>query len=104
MNKQIKRIVKMEENLDAAKAALERLEAALAEYEAAEKQYYELENYYGSTLWMSDYEDDEAGKIPEDLKRGVLSQDAVYDLITDHKELMARMQRCVLSYIQHENQ
>ena len=39
---------------------------------------------------------DEAGKLPADLKRGVLSEDAVYDLLTEHRDLMARMQRAVL--------
>ena len=32
---------------------------------------------------MKDYEDDEAGKLPSDLKRGVLSEDLVYDLIRE---------------------
>ena len=43
-----------------------------------------------------DFEADEEGKLPADLKRGVLSEDAVYDLITEHRELMAGMQRAVL--------
>ena len=34
------------------------------------------------------------------LKRGVLSEDAVYNLITDHSELMERMQRAVLKSIE----
>ena len=40
---------------------------------------------------MKDFEDDEAGKLPQDLKRGVLSEDAVYDLITENRELVIRM-------------
>lgn len=35
--------------------------------------------------------DDEAGLLPEDLKRGVLSEDAVWNLLKDHKELQTRM-------------
>ena len=45
---------------------------------------------------MDDFEADEEGRIPADLKRGVLSEDAVYDLMTEHRELMTRMQRAVL--------
>ena len=41
-----------------------------------------------------------AGRLPADLKRGVLSEDAVYDLITDHTALMARMQKAVLKSIE----
>ena len=44
---------------------------------------------------MQDFEDDEAGKIPRDLKRGVLSEDAVYDLLTENRELLVRMLRLV---------
>ena len=29
--------------------------------------------------------------MPADLKRGVLSEDAVYDLLTDNRELLARL-------------
>ena len=46
-----------------------------------------LTAYYESDLWMQDYERDEAGEFPADLKRGVLSQDTVYDLLTELKEL-----------------
>jgi hypothetical protein len=40
-----------------------------------------LENYYTSGEWLEDYEADERGELPADLKRGVLSQDALYDLL-----------------------
>jgi len=40
-----------------------------------------LEAYYTSGQWREDYEADEQGLLPEDLKRGVLSQDALYDLL-----------------------
>ena len=88
---QIERIKKMEECLDASAAAVEKLGAALKEYEAVQKQYKKLSDYYGSPRWMKDFEDDEAGKLPQDLERGVLSEDAVYDLITENRELVIRM-------------
>ncbi len=93
---QIERIKKMESYLDEAGEALSELAEALDRYEKIQSKYYKLEEYYSSQKWMDDFEADEAGKLPEDLKRGVLSEDAVYDLITDHRELMARMQRAVL--------
>ena len=40
-----------------------------------------LEAYYSSGAWREDYEADERGELPPDLKRGVLSQDALYDLL-----------------------
>ena len=40
-----------------------------------------LEDYYTSGQWLKDYEADEQGLLPDDLKRGVLSQDALYDIL-----------------------
>ena len=40
-----------------------------------------LNAYYSSGEWREDYEADERGELPPDLKRGVLSQDALYDLL-----------------------
>ena len=103
VNKQIRRIQKMEERLDKSHEVIEKLAEALEKYEAVQDEYYELENYYSSRLWMDDYEDDEAGKIPAEIKRGVLSEDAVYNLITEHRELMTRMQRCVLKFMENDS-
>ena len=97
---QIERIKKMESYLDEAGAAIAELAEAMDRYEKVQGKYYKLENYYGSTKWIDDFEADEASKLPADLKRGVLSEDAVYDLITDHGALMARMQRAVLRSIE----
>ena len=40
-----------------------------------------LDAYYTSGEWREDYEADERGELPPDLKRGVLSQDALYNLL-----------------------
>ena len=42
-----------------------------------------LEAYYTSGAWREDYEADERGELPSGLKRGVLSQDALYDLLAE---------------------
>ena len=41
-----------------------------------------LEEYYSSGEWQEDYEADEAGLLPAELKRGVLSQDGLYNFLT----------------------
>ena len=46
-----------------------------------QSKYRILEEYYTSAKWREDYEADEAGQLSPDLKRGVLSQDGVYDLL-----------------------
>jgi hypothetical protein len=40
-----------------------------------------LNTYYTSGQWREDYEADERGELPPDLKRGVLSQDALFDML-----------------------
>ena len=42
-----------------------------------------LDTYYTSGQWGDDYEADERGELPPDLKRCVLSQDALYDLLEE---------------------
>ena len=46
-----------------------------------------LVEYYDNGEWMHDYELDEAGLFPSDLKRGVLSEDGVYNLLSLVSEL-----------------
>lgn len=98
--KQIERIEKMERYLKDSEQAVRTLSDALEQYEAAQAGLKKLSDYYGSTLWMKDYEADEAGELPAELKRGVLSEDAVYDLLTEHHELVLRMSRAVAKAIE----
>ena len=51
-----------------------------------EECYDALREYMDSGLWLSDYEADERGELPPDLKRGVLSQDGLYDLLQNIKD------------------
>ena len=44
---------------------------------------------------MKDYEDDEKGKLPKNLKRGILSEDAIYDLIIEHKEIIKKIMKII---------
>ena len=41
-----------------------------------------LTEYMVSGQWLRDYEQDEAGAFPPELKRGVLAQDTLYDLLS----------------------
>lgn len=46
-----------------------------------------LSDYCTNGEWMHDYELDEQGLLPPDLKRGVLSQDGLYDLLSETAEI-----------------
>ena len=41
----------------------------------------ELSDYYTSAAWKRDFAADEAGLLPKDLRRGVLSEDGIYHLL-----------------------
>ena len=84
---QIARISKMERRLDRATAAVKRLTLALDKYETAQEDIAALNEYYGSEAWRQDFADDEAGLLPEGLKRGVLSEDGIWNLLTDCREM-----------------
>ena len=45
-----------------------------------------LDEYYRSAMWRSDLEADEAGTLPADLPRGVLSEDGIYDVLEAYAE------------------
>ena len=88
---QIERIEEMERCLDASEKAIRELREALTAFEEVQPLYKKVSAYYGSGLWRRDYEDDEAGKLPQDLKRGVLSQDGLWDLLIRAGELNERL-------------
>ena len=85
--KQLARIRQMERRFRAVSAAMKRLNAALDKWEAVQDDITALNGYYGSQEWRKDFEDDEAGLLPEDLKRGVLSEDGLWNLLDSCKEL-----------------
>ena len=42
-----------------------------------------LTDYYFGGQWLRDYEADERGELPPDLKRGILSQDGLWALLAE---------------------
>ena len=59
-------------------------------YESVLPGLKELEAYYTSPEWQEDYAADEAGLLPEGLKRGVLSQDGISSLLDRFRDLRTR--------------
>ena len=47
----------------------------------------ELIQYYTGGQWLRDYEADQRGELPPDLKRGVLSEDGLWNLLTNVEDL-----------------
>ena len=88
---QLRRIRQMERHLVRATSALKRLSSALDKYEEAKADIAALARYYGSDEWKQDFAADEAGLLPKDLKRGVLSEDGIWNLLEDNKELQKKI-------------
>ena len=86
MKEKVTRIKKMEQKYDRFLELLEKYNSdELKELKRLGKQ---LNEYYTSKSWKEDYEADEQGNLPSDLKRGVLSQDGLYDALKEYDTLL----------------
>ena len=88
---QIERIKWMEQRFNKALAAIK--DESAVSLKAIKEDVAELSKYYGSDLWKLDFAADEAGILPQDLKRGVLSEDGIWNLISDYHELLKSKRR-----------
>ena len=87
----IKRIKEMDKALEICEPAVKNLLDAIEDFKEALPYFKRLEEYCNSPDWLGDYEADGNGKLPSDLKRGVLSQDTLYDLLGQRDELMKKV-------------
>ena len=100
--KQIERIEEMEALFDECQKTQKEFEKSLRKYSRIQKKIDALEEYYFSSKWKKDFADDEEGKLPQDLKRGVLSEDAVYDLLVDNHDLAVRMLKVIAKALENQ--
>lgn len=89
---QIERITKNERIMREASDILNMREIPKESSEQLCDLMSELESYYLSEEWKNDYADDEAGLLPKDLKRGVLSQDGIFDLLDVYNEFIGEQE------------
>lgn len=82
----ITRIQKMEQCFDEILEGRKANPNIIDEDEEIKEKFQELLVYYENGLWLRDYECDERGEIPTDLKRGILSQDVFYDFLREVNE------------------
>lgn len=82
----IARIQRMEQHLDEVLYAKNTCPASMYEEASLKAKLQELTHYYENGQWLQDYDCDARGELPPDLKRGVLSQDTLYDLLCEIKK------------------
>lgn len=80
--KALDRIARMESYLDDVTTLTTKLKEQLDAMKVAESHAKALFSYYGSEDWHADRD----LTLPEGFKAGVLSEDAVYDAITDLRD------------------
>lgn len=81
LGKIVERITQMEGYFDRIQAAVKTDPKSLNEDESLKKMLRILTEYYENGQWLIDYIHDENGELPAGMKRGVLSEDGVYNLL-----------------------
>lgn len=85
INERISRIKRMEDIFNRSKRATAELDKLLPELE-------ELIEYYGSKEWFEDLSADENGELPQELSRGVLSEDGIYNFLSELQDLKKKLE------------
>ena len=80
MGKDFKHISEMEEIFDKVLQTQSAFEKAIEEYRELQPEIEKLEAYYSSKKWKVDF--------AADIKRGVLSEDGIYNLLERNREIM----------------
>lgn len=94
---QIERVSQMEAALVRLNDAIATVEDALDTYEQMWDDYRALDSYYSGKAWWEDLDADNQGLLPEDLPRGVLSEDAAYDTLGNAEALRERLKEIAQS-------
>ena len=81
----IQRVVEMERYFDLLQKAAKEDPALLSRDPSYGEMLRSLKCYYESGQWLRDYELDEQGCFPPELKRGVLSQDGIFEFLEEMK-------------------
>lgn len=82
----IERISRMEDAMNTSREAVDQLQDAIGSLVDAMDSIRSLSEYYGSQQWFKDRGADDRGQLPDDLARGVLTEDLPYEVLVDARE------------------
>ena len=91
------RIIKNENRLNNALLSIKELEIALNNFKMNKDTIKSLNKYYGSKNWFKDKDSFEKGKI-SNVKAGVLSEDAIWNMNEDINDLLEEMKTIIEEY------
>jgi len=80
----IQRVIKMERLFNQVLRLKSKRHRNLAEQRAMRQSLAVLASYYSSREWKEDFAADEAGLFPKSLKRGILSEDGLWNLLSGY--------------------
>ena len=83
----IQRIQRMESHLNDYAKTLEETKKAVDQLREHQENYIQLLYYYSSHAYFDDLDLSNQADFPTDLPCGVLSEDAVYDLLDEHFQM-----------------
>ncbi len=95
-------ITKQETAMNQFQDVLEKLETLLSFLDEHRQDYKDLIGYYYSDQRDRDLCDDEQGRIPQDLPRGVLSEDGIFDFLGDYRDTALHMMETALHMIKED--
>lgn len=96
---QTAQIQKMEAYLDESYSVVREFSEVFEKFEKCQDKLKELSQYYGSEDWYRDLEDYDNGRLPKDLKCGVLSEDLIYNILMENRELAIKMLEVVTGIV-----
>ncbi len=88
---QVARIQKMEQFLNESTNIIQEFSSVFERFLQCQEGIEQLKQYYGSKEWYEDLESYDDGKLPKGLRCGVLSEDLIYNMLTDYRELAIQM-------------
>lgn len=101
-NDQFKHIQQMEKNLNQITQFLGEAKNLLSRWKEIQPQIKELERYYQSPEWLKDHDASNQGKIPSHIAHGVLSEDAIYNTLSDQHFIAVEYLKLITQIISNE--
>lgn len=95
---QVERVKKYEALYDELSPMIEEFSESLAKLKSKQDDIKELLEYYGSDVWFTDVEDADNEDLIN-IKRGILSEDTLWDFYGDYRELGVEMAQTGLDII-----
>ena len=86
----IARVKEMETSFDTIREMMETGQLFTQQYDVFREKILRLKQYQESGQWLKDFECDERGELPKDLKRGVLSEDGLFNLLSEVETILQK--------------